>query len=274
MKKLLPLLLIPFLVFSSCKKDSKKQGCTDPMSLAYNSEAESDDGSCTYPLSTKKALVFKATGTWCPPCGSWGEQYVNDINTQFSSSAEVIAIHSSDAFSVDVGNNFLSILSPSGVPSFFIGLQEYSGGYTGITSLITDELTEANQVSLANIFSIENNIMNIKVQSQLEESFTGENCYLAVYIIEDGQVAPQEVGNPGSGVTDPNFVHNHILRTEATGSTFGQPITFENGKNLTELNATLAPTSLWNYENLYVVAVIWQQNGSDYRFVNLETTKI
>ena len=116
--------------------------------------------------------------------------------------------------------------------------------------------------------------MNIKVQSQLEESFTGENCYLAVYIIEDGQVAPQEVGNPGSGVTDPNFVHNHILRTEATGSTFGQPITFENGKNLTELNATLAPTSLWNYENLYVVAVIWQQNGSDYRFVNLETTKI
>ena len=44
--------------------------------------------------------------------------------------------------------------------------------------------------------------MNVKVQSQLENQFTGDNCYLAIYIMEDGQVATQNV----MGVDDPNYV--------------------------------------------------------------------
>ena len=40
----LPLCLI--LVFSSCKK----QGCTDPNAINYNSSANQDNGNCTYSL--------------------------------------------------------------------------------------------------------------------------------------------------------------------------------------------------------------------------------
>ena len=267
MKNLIFLSAFSLLFFSSCGK----KGCTDPMSLAYDSEATKDDNTCTYPESVKKSLVFKATATWCPPCGTWGEQYVNDIHTQFSDNCEIIALHQNDDFSVDVAYDFLSLLNPSGVPSFFVGMQSVSSNFSDISGLITDELLETNQVALATSFSTENDVMNIKVQSQLEGGFTGENCYLAVYIIEDGQVATQQVGNPGSGVPDDNFVHNHILRTEANGSVFGQPITFENGKNLTEINATLVPAALnlWAHENCYPVAVIWQQNGSEYEFINL-----
>ena len=78
-------------------------------------------------------------------------------------------------------------------------------------------------------------------------------------------LAEQQIaGSP----SNPNFVHNHILRTEATGQTFGQAITFEDGKNLTEVNATLAPSILWNHDNCYALAVMWQQNGSDYEVLN------
>ncbi|GIR59117.1 MAG: hypothetical protein CM15mP65_16980 [Crocinitomicaceae bacterium] len=47
-------LLIFGVGISSCKK----RGCTDPMSLSFDSDAKKDDGSCTYPFPVKKALFL------------------------------------------------------------------------------------------------------------------------------------------------------------------------------------------------------------------------
>ncbi|MAJ05651.1 MAG: hypothetical protein CL827_02165 [Crocinitomicaceae bacterium] len=242
-------------------------GCMDENSIAYNSLATKDDGSCVYPENTKRSLVLKATGTWCPPCGDWGAEYVNNIYNDFPGSAEVIGLHSNDNFSVDIGYNLLSILNNSAVPSFYLGLNPMgNSGYANVSNLISTELSSTNQVSMAVSYTVANGIMNIKVQSRLENQFIGDNCYLAMYIMEDGQIAPQEVSGIGT-VSD--YVHDHILRTEANGSTFGIPISFTNGENLTEVSAILAPSPIWNHDNLYLVAVIWQQNGSSYDFINL-----
>ncbi|MDG2344094.1 MAG: hypothetical protein P8L23_05910, partial [Flavobacteriales bacterium] len=107
-----------------------KKGCTDPMSLAYDAEAKKDDGTCTYPVNEQKALVFKATGTWCPYCGSWGQEFSDDLATDFPGYAEVVALHANDEFSADINNNLLNYLDPSGYPHFFVGSTDIPNSYS------------------------------------------------------------------------------------------------------------------------------------------------
>ena len=45
MKKLIYTFLAISIIFASCKKE---EGCTDPIAINYNADAEKDDGSCTY----------------------------------------------------------------------------------------------------------------------------------------------------------------------------------------------------------------------------------
>ena len=58
MKKILYtfILITPLLFISSCKKDI--EGCTSPTAINYNSEANTDDGSC---LSLQGDVIFYTT---------------------------------------------------------------------------------------------------------------------------------------------------------------------------------------------------------------------
>jgi len=262
------LIIISVLIFSSCRK----KGCTDPLSLAYDIEALKDDGTCTYPENSKKTLVFNSTGTWSQHCGEWGKTFSDSLSNNFSN-VQIITLHNNDNFSVDIGSFIQSYLDsihgPKGEPHFYVGTSDVPNNYNQLDSAVSADLLLNPEVNMDLNFVITGNKMNINVHSKLSDGFSGDNCYLATYILEDGKVFEQNI----LGTYDSNYVHNNILRTEASGlgSAFGVPIIFNStGDNIKSYSdVVLEPSSAWNYDNLYVVAVLWQQNGANYRFVNL-----
>tara|TARA_B100000768_G_scaffold126422_1_gene117045 strand:- start:4666 stop:5481 length:816 start_codon:yes stop_codon:yes gene_type:complete len=259
------LVIILISVLSSCSK----KGCTDPMSLAYEVEAKKDDGSCTYPENVKRSLVFLKTWTGCPPCGTDGKLIHDSIESVYGNTAQVISLYTSAltcAEGIMIQNHLDNLFGQQGTPRFYLSTEQVMPNYWYVFDLITPQIMEQNQVSITSDFNINNGKMNIKVQSQLENGFSGENCNLALYVTEDKMVHSQSTDNG----TDENFIHKDVFRIEAQGLEFGNSISFnDEGKNLTELELTLAPSTIWNYDNLHVNAVIWQFDGSNYKFINV-----
>ena len=254
---LLLVAIISMVSFSSCKK----KGCTDSNSLAFNSEAKKDDGSCTEPVALKKALVFKMTATWCGYCGDWGESYSTNISSDYSD-CQVIELHGDNAFGSTLVDDIEATLAPNGRPHFYLGTTDINNNYSLLSNAVGDELAKAVEVSMAMETSTNGDVMNVRVQSKWLGSTTDE-YKLAVYILEDGQVAEQNInGSP----SDPNFVHNYVLRYEASNLPFGKDIEINGDGNLEEFDVTLGSNVVAG--NCYPVAVIWKKNGSDHEFVN------
>jgi hypothetical protein len=256
-KSLLLFVVVSFVAFPSCKK----KGCTDPNSLAFNEEAKKDDGSCTEPTAVKKALVFKSTATWCPYCGDWGATYSSNISNDYSD-CQVIELHGDNEFGSDVVDAIEDALPPNGRPHFYLGTTDIDNNYSLLSNAVSGELADAVEVSMAMETSTNGSAMNVRVQSKWVGVMSGE-YKLAVYILEDGQVAEQQVnGSP----SDPNFVHNYVLRSEASNLPFGKDIVINGDGNLEEFDVTLGSGLV--PANCYPVAVIWKKNGTNYDFIN------
>ena len=265
-------------VFLTTISSCRKKGCTDPISLAYDIEARKDDGSCTYPENDRKTLIYYSTGIWCQYCGDIGKNFVDDISSNYTD-VQIVSLHKNDELTSNISSLTQSYLDSVngllGCPYFYSGLNSVispsnsPNNYSQLASAIEDDLNLFSEINMDLEYSINGNAMNIKVQSKLSSESSSDNYYLSVYILEDGVVKEQNIASNYIQ----NFIHNNVLRKEASDNidVFASSLNFDlNGNNLTSFyDVPLDSTGAWNYSNLYVVAVAWQENDSDYRFVNL-----
>ena len=260
---------------SSCKK----KGCTDPVSLAYDNKATKDDGTCTYPENDRRILIYYSTGTWCQHCGDIGKTFVDDISSNYPE-AQIIRLHKNDELTSNMGTLIQSYLDSvngvMGCPNFYVGTNSVvnpninPNNFNLLSSAVYADLLLSSEVNMDIEYSINGNKITIEVQSKLATGIVNENYYLSTYILEDGIVLSQNI----AGNYDPNFVHNNILRMEVTEdvNVFGSKLNFDqNGNNKTSYyEVPLDSTAGWNYSNLHVVSVVWKDEGSSFKFVNLE----
>ena len=262
MKKLLPLLLIPFLVFSSCKKD------------------KDDDSSVNLEVvKRQRATVTYVGATWCPPCGAYGDPTKEHMESTFGSDVVILNVQSGDAissageFGPTFGNAFQSFVSSNSIPHAYWSGANVAMDHRGFYSSNSANATDAD----ANINAIISNV-NVSVGVAASATNSGDSAliintktkfysalgehYIGVYLLEDGVMANQSI----SGSPDAITAHNNVIRYSAfEGNSIGaQSIgtSFTADQEVTG-SYTIPLWSGWDILNLQVAVVIWSSNDAD-----------
>jgi hypothetical protein len=264
MKKLLPLLLIPFLVFSSCKKDKDND----------------DDSSVNLEVvKRQRATVTYVGATWCPPCGAYGDPTKEHMETTFGSDVVILNVQSGDAissageFGPTFGNDFQSFVSSNSIPHAYWSsanvAMDHRGFYSSnsanasaadvnINAILSDENVSVGIAASATNSGDSALIINTKTKFY---SALGEH-YIGVYLLEDGVMANQSI----SGSPDAITAHNNVIRYSAfEGNSVGaQSIGTEFTADQEVTGSYTIPLwAGWNISNLQVAVVIWSSTDAD-----------
>ena len=272
MKKLLPLLLIPFLVFSSCKKDKDNDD---------DSSVNNDDDSSVNleVVKRQRATVTYVGATWCPPCGAYGDPTKEHMESTFGSDVVILNVQSGDAissageFGPNFGNAFQSFVSSNSIPHAYWSsanvAMDHRGFYgdndanasaadANINAILSDENVSVGIAASATNSGDSALIINTKTKFY---SALGEH-YIGVYLLEDGVMANQSI----SGSPDAITAHNNVIRYSAfEGNSLGaQSIgtSFTEDQEVTG-SYTIPLWSGWNISNLQVAVVIWSSTNAD-----------
>lgn len=158
---------------------------------------------------SNSSFLAKHTGTWCGPCGGWGfTNFQSQIDT-YGDTEVLVAVVSG---SLGGANNeyffdaFATALSISATPTFHGNL-----GQTTNSQLVTDHQAAPVVANSNYELIIADGKIKVKTTTKFFQDLSGEDYYIAPYIIVDGIVANQ-TGHPDGA----NTVHKKSLVDIAT----------------------------------------------------------
>ena len=282
MKKILVIAIAVTSVFaiSSCAKDRIK-GCTDHFTINYNPNPTDDDGSCFVPSSQKRALMGDFTATWCPYCGQWGGPEFDEAIELSGSNGIALSIHNTDELTTSESTTLTDYYGAEGIvggyPTLYVWNQtSFSDGAAG-AGAVTSEIS-AGPAEAGAVAGLTDNgtSITLSVSAKMFADVTGD-YFVAAYLMENGIVAEQQIAG-ATPPSDPNWVHNHLIRGSSNGSAWGEQFVFGagvNGQSFTK-SYQIVKDGDWKVENMYCVAIVWKYDSATekYTYVNAQETHL
>jgi len=170
----------------------------------------------------QRLLLSKASATWCPPCGTWGWTFFEELIEDNEDKAVLLALHHSGQLETPTSDVIATNFGVPYQPRFYINNDEQ-----GVTSSNSDDKRTIFQDSVNAVFATapvvnagiqilatDEYIVNVKTEFFQE---TEGEYYVGVYVVANDLVNFQEsIG--------PNAVHHKVLRDKITDDIFGEPI--------------------------------------------------
>ncbi len=220
----------------------------------------------------RRVLIEDHTGQKCPNCPD-GTKIIHDLQRQYGQRIVPVAIHSQmqgimepEGLGNELGNtyynNYKIQFKPAGLVNRLDGgdgvvLDKTVWGMAAEFALSEDFGPEPLDIRIKAAQQEENPAkadIAVKVIATMAEADVSGK--LQVWITEDNIVAQQD----SMGVHKPNYVHNHVLRATANGTT-GEDVSVKGLEDQREFNYTvdLAPT--WKPKDIAIVAFVYNDDG-------------
>lgn len=257
-------IVISSFLIVSCSRE--KKGCTDPNALNYDNQAVVDNGKCEYAPAIKKSLLIFFGGTTCSTCGSFAYPIFKEVVAQ-SSATNVIPMvvfsTASDPLFSGAAVSLANVYEITGLPDIAVGTANNLLTKQAVLNAVSAENLISPMASLGLSYVKDVNVLNIELNGKFQQATTGQ-IFVAAYVLENGVVQPQV------GDSDPNFVHNYVLRASTGTSGIGTEIA--DGLIAEDFsfkqNFQVFIDSTWNMANIKVVAAMWRKDADGYHFIN------
>ena len=216
----------------------------------------------------RKVLIEEYTGHRCTNCPD-GHRALTALHERYGDTLVAIGIHAgifappmgefSTDFRTEEGTTLYQDYSVAqiGTPSAVVSRTQYNNAFAlnipswqpAIDQEMTKECVAA--VQIINVYDASTQTLTVHTKTTRLNGDTSD-LQLALYVIEDGIVAPQKDGE--EVISD--YVHNHVLRGSLNG-VYGTLLTTpeEDGTYLKSYELDCS-TKSWNLSNCSVVAIL------------------